>query len=381
MAPAAKLSSATSKAAATTTASTQSKARTLTPAAIPRAGTPTTLKASPRNKPIQTDLEDTGSSVQDSTGGPFNFNSTSGPFNFISTSEPFNFTNASRPFNFSEALRNILSKVAGMRTAGANVSIQASIIEALEVVIDKFDEHEQDREPDEVPSTENTMILDTLTQIQASVVNLEKRYNDIETKIMDTPKTYADIIKSASPELKDKKIKLRTLKRDQLEAIRKRRDQHSITLSIKATPATARQKIAKMPGIDIVERCQKAINAVMPSSQSHMIRGICKLSQAIKIQFDTEEHMELVRTYARTLGIDWNKAFNTTRIELREPRYGIVVHGVLVADLSTDDMMNAKIIKKLEDKNNMLTGTIVSITTLRRRTSKLRTINCNYITR
>lgn len=236
------------------------------------------------------------------------------------------------------------------------------------MVIGKFDEHEQARQPNATLNTGNTMILDTLTQIQASVVNLEKRYNDIETKIMDTPKTYADIIKlQTSSELKDKKIELQTQRRNQLEAIRKRRDQHSITLSIKAAPASAQQKITKMPGIDIAELCQKAINAVMPSSQPRIIRGICKLSQAIKIQFDTEEHMELVRTYTKSPGIDWNKAFNTTGIELHEPRYGIVVHGVPIADLSTDDMTSTKIIEKLERENNTPAGTIVSITTLRRR--------------
>ena len=79
------------------------------------------------------------------------------------------------------------------------------------------------------------------------------------------------------------------------------------------------EKITKMSGIDIAELCQKAINTVMPSSQPYMIQGICKLSMAIRIQFDTEEHMELVQTYAKTPGIDWNKAFNTTGIELHEP--------------------------------------------------------------
>ena len=78
------------------------------------------------------------------------------------------------------------------------------------------------------------------------------------------------------------------------------------------------EKITKMSGIDIAEQCQKVINTVMSSSQPHMIQGICKLSIIIRIQFDTEEHMELIQTYAKTPGIDWNKVFNTTRIELHE---------------------------------------------------------------
>ena len=125
------------------------------------------------------------------------------------------------------------------------------------------------------------------------------------------------------------------------------------------------EKITKMLGIDIAKLCQKAINTVMPSSQPHMIWGICKLSMAIRIQFDTEEHMELVQTYAKTPGIDWNKAFNTTGIKLHEPWYGIVVHGVPLMDLNTDDMMNIDIIKQLEQENNTPARMIMGITTLR----------------
>jgi hypothetical protein len=81
-------------------------------------------------------------------------------------------------------------------------------------------------------------------------------------------------------------------------------------------------------------------NAVVPLGQPHLIRGICKRSKAKKVHFGKEEHIELVRTYAETPGIDWNKAFDTTGIEFDEPRYGIVVHGVPVTDLSMDDMTN-----------------------------------------
>jgi hypothetical protein len=39
--------------------------------------------------------------------------------------------------------------------------------------------------------TENA-ILNTLAQIQNSVTSLETKYNDIQAKITDTPKTYAE---------------------------------------------------------------------------------------------------------------------------------------------------------------------------------------------
>jgi hypothetical protein len=48
------------------------------------------------------------------------------------------------------------------------------------------------------PSSIENTILDTLAQIQGSITTLETKYSDIEAKIMDVPKTYAEIIKSTS---------------------------------------------------------------------------------------------------------------------------------------------------------------------------------------
>ena len=152
---------------------------------------------------------------------------------------------------------------------------------------------------------------------------------------MDIPKTYAEIIKSSFPKStsKNTKIDIKTQRRIQLEALRKDRLKSSITISIKDAPFTSQNAIMEMSGKDIAERCQRAINAVRPTSGPSMILGISKLSKAFRIQFEREEHVEQIRSYAKSPGIDWDKAFdvklpaNGTGIRMHTPTYGIVVHG------------------------------------------------------
>ena len=50
--------------------------------------------------------------------------------------------------------------------------------------------------------------------------------------------------------------------------------------------------------------------------------------------------------------------------------YGIVVHGIQIADLDTRVMGNREIIKRLETENNIKAGTIVKITPFRHRKNR-----------
>jgi hypothetical protein len=252
-----------------------------------------------------------------------------------------------------------------MRTAGANISIQASIIEALEEVIGKFNEHEQARQPNAILNTGNTTILDTLTQIQASVVNLEKRYNDVEAKILDTPKTYAEIIKSAS--VKESKIQQQTHRRKQREELRQERQKYGVTLSLKDTEKP--ESILTMPAKTIAELCQQAINRLYVNpADSPRIIGVSKLAKSFRLQFETEEEATTIRKLDQTSDNIWNAAIKGLKIHV--PMYGIVVHGIPIANLNSTTMDDSKVIKQLEAENNMKTNTIVKITPLRRRKNR-----------
>ena len=81
------------------------------------------------------------------------------------------------------------------------------------------------------PSSIENTILNTLAQIQGSITTLETKYSDIETKITDVPKTYAEIIKITSS--KESKIEQQTQRRKQRQILYKEREKYGVTLSLK----------------------------------------------------------------------------------------------------------------------------------------------------
>ena len=92
------------------------------------------------------------------------------------------------------------------------ITIERATFKAIATSINKaYEQIKQYKESENKPvATEESRVLDTPKKIQASITILEQKYESIETKVTEAPKTYAEMIKSASisPELKDKKIEL-----------------------------------------------------------------------------------------------------------------------------------------------------------------------------
>ena len=133
--------------------------------------------------------------------------------------------------------------------------------------------------------------MNTFAKIQNSVVNLETKYNDIEAKVVETPKTYAEIMKSTAQ--KEFKIEQQTQRRKQRETLRQERQKYGVTLNLKNTKKP--ESILTMPAKDIAERCQQAINRLyVNTSDSPRIIGVSKLAQSFRLQFETEEETIIV---------------------------------------------------------------------------------------
>ena len=92
----------------------------------------------------------------------------------------------------------------------AEITIERATFKAITTSINEaYEQIKQYKESENKPvATEESPVLDTLKKIQASITILEQKYESIETKVTEAPKTYAEMIKSTSisPELKDKKI-------------------------------------------------------------------------------------------------------------------------------------------------------------------------------
>jgi len=211
---------------------------------------------------------------------------------------------------------------------------------------------------------ENT-ILETLAQIQSSIVNLEKKYNNIESTMAEAPNTYAEIIKSTVTP-KNAKVEVRTERRKQREHLRREQERYEITLTTKEADAATQQSIFAKSAKEITEQCQKAVNhAYENKSKTLKIRGISKLANGICIQCDS---LMDAQSLGHEVNVDWNKAFKG--LKKHDPNHGVVVHGVPIAVLDLRKMTDNEFIKQLEKANGMNPGTITKITPLRRRNNQ-----------
>jgi hypothetical protein len=211
---------------------------------------------------------------------------------------------------------------------------------------------------------EDGPILSTLKKIQASVSILEQKYEDIQTKVTEAPKTYAEIIKSTHST--EPKVERQTQQRKQREILRQERAKYGVTLTMKSINASTQKSITTMSGKAIVERCQQAINRVyFNNTDNPHIIGVSKLANSIRLQFQTEEEAKTIRSLHKTKEDIWSAAFEG--LKFHEPMHGIVVHGVPIADLDTNKMNDADAIKRLEKENHMKVETITKITPLRRK--------------
>jgi cellular nucleic acid-binding protein len=226
--------------------------------------------------------------------------------------------------------------------------------------------------PEPPCNAENSMILNALTQIQDSMANLESKYLDIEAKVMNSPKAYADIVKASMPPTPVNPPTSQTTKpehserRRESDIIRKERERHGVMLSTKGISPETRQLISTTSAKTITERCQNAVNrACNHKANIPQIIGIRKLASTIRLQFETEDQANIIRALSKTKDTIWNAAFKG--LKLHEPTFGIVVHGVSIANLDPKLMSDPAIIKDLEKQNTIVPGTITSITPLLRR--------------
>ena len=124
-----------------------------------------------------------------------------------------------------------------------------------------------------------------------------------------------------------------------------------------------------MSSQEIIMCCYEALHPGMnPNTVTNptIIQGVSKLSGALRIQLTSQEDMESI--YSDSSAIDWNKAFKIkSGIMLNQPVYGIVVHEVLVSDITPNQMTDSTYLYTFERENAIAHGSITKISTLRRR--------------
>ena len=254
---------------------------------------------------------------------------------------------------------------AASKAKGEKITVERTTIGKIGTGFEQALEQIKTAKHSSMVSPEHATVLQALQKIQASVNNLEQKYEAIEAKVTDdldaiqttireAPKTYAAV--AAPDNTKAKKVaEIRAQRQKQREALRQERSKYEVTLTTKGASDEAKKSIMAMSPRDITQRCQSTIDSAGGLSDIKL-QGINKLVNGIRVQCATEDQAKKLHS------IDWTTTFNGVKIHV--PNHGVVSHGIAIDEL---DLTDPKTIKLLEVANNLQSGVITNITPLRRK--------------
>ena len=175
------------------------------------------------------------------------------------------------------ALKQIQTSIVGLEQK--HEDIQTKITKAPEIT------------PPHCEPTDST-VLQALRHLQDGINRLERKHDALEAKVFDnssktnttygaasSSKTYADAVKPSNNNDACNKWQQQQTRRAQLKALHKQATTSAITLSIKQATREFRETLTSMPNKAIVERLQIALDNTM--GQVPKILGINKLTNAI----------------------------------------------------------------------------------------------------
>ena len=137
------------------------------------------------------------------------------------------------------------------RSKGEKITVERTTIGKIGTGFEQALEQIKTAKHSSMVSPEHATVLQALQKIQASVNNLEQKYEAIEAKVTDdldsiqttireVPKTYAAV--AAPDNTKAKKVaEIRAQRQKQREALRQERSKYEVTLTTKGASDEARK--------------------------------------------------------------------------------------------------------------------------------------------
>ena len=130
-----------------------------------------------------------------------------------------------------------------------------------------------------------------LNEIQATSIRLENKHEAIEHTIKETPKNYADIIKTSIINIREKDTtEIRIQQRQQHDILHQEQAKYEVTLTIKEINDETKELINIMSPKEIIKRCQHVMKKT--SIFNIKLQEINRLTNDIHIQCTTEEQVE-----------------------------------------------------------------------------------------
>jgi hypothetical protein len=213
--------------------------------------------------------------------------------------------------------------------------------------------------PPSSPPESNKPILEALHSLQSSMKELERKYETIETKITEVPKTYAEIIKANPPLGRQVSQPLKSIQEEnRLRLIERKQEKSKLEITLTTITPETRTTIGVATHEEITKKCQ----TTLPDHLKPLLQGVQKLKSGdIRIKCDTPDEVNSLKE------INWSEAF--PGLYVKKPKYGIVIHGVPTNDLIASEVTDTQ--KEQIERQNAPKGLIIeSILPLRRKRSE-----------
>ena len=178
-----------------------------------------------------------------------------------------------------------------IKTKADKTTIERTQIEEIGTVIQQAYDHLIKVPPTPPLEPTENAVLQAIHKIQTSVNGLQQKYEAIETKITEAPKTYADIIKSTirgptqvTTNTGATNVHAEIAKRERLEKAKREQSKTEITISFRDASDTMKQKITQLTEQELAEIVKEHIRKIK-ECKNIQIHGVRKLTgHALKIQ-------------------------------------------------------------------------------------------------
>jgi Zinc knuckle len=199
-----------------------------------------------------------------------------------------------------------------------------------------------------------TSLNEVREEIKAEIRAEIKALGDEMKETMKSEKTYAQAT-VAAPTSKPGSLGPRPSKVHE-QRTTTRQEQAKLEVTLQATTDDAKEKLSAMSYKEITEGIQTTINTNVFTDNKPVLFGVSKPTNdgTVRLRCKTEEDAKTLRK------LDWEAA--TKGLQVRKPKYGIVVHKVDKSDYdSLMDPRNLDTIKQMQQDNELSIANIAPL--------------------
>jgi hypothetical protein len=230
--------------------------------------------------------------------------------------------------NFILMVQEAEERLSEQRVFGGAATYRDSVCRQLKHIVVHMEKLDASMEELDPPNTEETR-LENMEKVFKQIKeeqrgHHDKELSDIRRYTRETKHNSRTILANQDTEHDSVMSQTRVRKLEMEEKIRREREAYEVILTTENEDT--QDALNTMAADKITQLCQLAINNDPAIVAKPKINGIEKTDDGIRLQCKSPEDAKLLRE----ADIDWNNAF--TDLEVQQPSYAILVHGVHTSD-------------------------------------------------